>query len=81
MKLQVIVTLKKDVLDPQGSAIKNSLANMSFKNVENVRQGKIFDLVVKEKNEKEAISKAKQMCEKLLANLTIEDYSIKITKE
>ncbi len=81
MKLQVIVTLKKDVLDPQGSAIKNSLANMGFKNVENVRQGKIFDLVVKEKNEKEAISKAKQMCEKLLANLTIEDYSIKITKE
>ena len=81
MKLQVIVTLKKDVLDPQGSAIKNSLANMSFKNVENVRQGKIFDLVVKEKNEKDAISKAKQMCEKLLANLTIEDYSIKITKE
>jgi len=81
LKLQVIVTLKKDVLDPQGSAIKNSLANMSFKNVENVRQGKIFDLVVKEKNEKEAISKAKQMCEKLLANLTIEDYSIKITKE
>jgi phosphoribosylformylglycinamidine synthase len=81
LKLQVIVTLKKDVLDPQGSAIKNSLANMSFKNVENVRQGKIFDLVVKEKNEKDAISKAKQMCEKLLANLTIEDYSIKITKE
>jgi len=81
LKLQVIVTLKKDVLDPQGSAIKNSLANMGFKNVENVRQGKIFDLVVKEKNEKEAISKAKQMCEKLLANLTIEDYSIKITKE
>jgi phosphoribosylformylglycinamidine synthase len=81
LKLQVIVTLKKDVLDPQGSAIKNSLTNMGFKNVENVRQGKIFDLVVKEKNEKEAISKAKQMCEKLLANLTIEDYSIKITKE
>jgi phosphoribosylformylglycinamidine synthase subunit PurS len=81
LKLQVIVTLKKDVLDPQGSAIKNSLANMGFKNVENVRQGKIFDLVVKEKNEKDAISKAKQMCEKLLANLTIEDYSIKITKE
>lgn len=81
MKLQVIVTLKKDVLDPQGSAIKNSLRNMGFKNVENVRQGKIFDLIVKEKNEKEAISKAKQMCEKLLANLTIEDYSIKITKE
>jgi phosphoribosylformylglycinamidine synthase subunit PurS len=81
LKLQVIVTLKKDVLDPQGSAIKNSLANMGFKNVENVRQGKIFDLVVKEKHEKEAISKAKQMCEKLLANLTIEDYSIKITKE
>ena len=81
MKLQVIVTLKKDVLDPQGSAIKNSLFNLGFKNIENLRQGKTFEIVIKENNEKIALSKAKEMCEKLLANMTIEDYSVKAIKE
>ena len=81
MKLQVIVTLKKDVLDPQGSAIKNSLFNLGFKNIENIRQGKTFEIVIKENNEKIALSKAKEMCEKLLANMTIEDYSVKAIKE
>jgi phosphoribosylformylglycinamidine synthase len=81
LKLQVIVTLKKDVLDPQGSAIKNSLSNMGFKNIENLRQGKTFEITIKEKNEKIALSKAKEMCEKLLANMTIEDYSVKAIKE
>ena len=81
MKLQVIVTLKKDVLDPQGSAIKNSLFNLGFKNIENLRQGKTFEIVIKENNEKIALSIAKEMCEKLLANMTIEDYSVKAIKE
>ena len=81
MKLQVIVTLKKDVLDPQGSAIKNSLSNMGFKNIESLRQGKIFEISLTEKDEKTALSKAKDMCEKLLANLTIESYTVKIVKE
>jgi phosphoribosylformylglycinamidine synthase PurS subunit len=81
LKLQIIVTLKKDVLDPQGSAIKNSLSTMGFKNIESLRQGKIFEIIVKEKDEKVALSKAKDMCEKLLANLTIEDYSVKAIKE
>ncbi len=81
MKLQVIVTLKPDVLDPQGSAIKNSLSNMGFKNIESLRQGKIFEINFKEKDEKTALSKAKDMCEKLLANLTIESYTVKIVKE
>jgi phosphoribosylformylglycinamidine synthase len=69
------------VLDPQGSAIKNSLSNMGFKNIENLRQGKTFEITIKEKNEKIALSKAKEMCEKLLANMTIEDYSVKAIKE
>jgi len=81
LKLQVIVTLKKDVLDPQGSAIKSSLSNMGFKKIENLRQGKTFEITVKEKNEKVALSEAKEMCEKLLANMTIEDYSVKVIKE
>lgn len=81
MKLQVIVTLKQDVLDPQGSAIKNSLSNMGFKNIEKLRQGKTFEITIKEMNEKVALSKAKEMCERLLANMTIEDYSVKAIKE
>ena len=81
MKLQVIVTLKKDVLDPQGSAIKSSLSNMGFKNIEKLRQGKTFEITIKEKNEKVALSIANEMCEKLLANMTIEDYSVKVIKE
>ena len=81
MKLQVIVTLKQDVLDPQGSAIKSSLSNMGFKNIEKIRQGKTFEITTKEKNETVALSKAKEMCEKLLANMTIEDYSVKAIKE
>ena len=81
MKLQVIVTLKKDVLDPQGSAIKSSLSNMGFKNIEKLRQGKTFEITIKEKNEKVALSIANEMCEKLLANMTIEDYSVKAIKE
>ena len=81
MKLQVIVTLKKDVLDPQGSAIKSSLSSMGFKNIEKLRQGKTFEITIKEKNEKVALSIANEMCEKLLANMTIEDYSVKAIKE
>jgi phosphoribosylformylglycinamidine synthase len=81
LKLQVIVTLKKDVLDPQGSAIKSSLSNMGFKNIEKLRQGKTFEITIKEKNEKVALSIANEMCEKLLANMTIEDYSVKAIKE
>jgi phosphoribosylformylglycinamidine synthase len=81
LKLQVIVTLKKDVLDPQGSVIKSSLSNMGFKKIENLRQGKTFEITIKEKNEKVALSEAKEMCEKLLANMTIEDYSVKVIKE
>ncbi len=81
MKLQVIVTLKPDVLDPQGYAIKNSLSNMGFKNIESLRQGKIFEINLKEKDEESSLSKAKDMCEKLLANLTIENYTVKIVKK
>ncbi len=76
MKISVIVTLKKDVLDPQGKTIKKTLESMSFKNVNDVRQGKYFEIDIDEKNQKKAEEKIDQMCKKLLANLVIEDYKI-----
>ena len=76
MKISVIVTLKKDVLDPQGKTIKKALEGMSFKNVNDVRQGKYFEIDIDEKNQKKAEEKIDQMCKKLLANLVIEDYKI-----
>ena len=76
MKISVIVTLKKDVLDPQGKTIKKALEGMSFKNVNDVRQGKYFEIDIDEKNQKKAEEKIEEMCKKLLANLVIEDYKI-----
>ena len=76
MKISVIVTLKEDVLDPQGKTIKQTLEGMSFKNINNVRQGKYFEIDIDEKNQKKAEEKANEMCKKLLANLVIEDYKI-----
>ena len=76
MKISVIVTLKRDVLDPQGKTIKKALESMSFKNVNDVRQGKYFEIDIDEKNQKKAEEKIDQMCKKLLANLVIEDYKI-----
>ena len=76
MKIKVIVTLKKGVLDPQGKAIKQTLNGMNFNNVEEVRQGKFFEIEVNEKDENKAKSSVDEMCKKLLANLVIEDYKI-----
>jgi len=76
LKISVIVTLKKDVLDPQGNTIKKALNNMNFKNVNDVRQGKYFEIEIDEKNKIKAEEKADDMCKKLLANLVIEDYKI-----
>ena len=76
MKIKVIVTLKNGVLDPQGKAIQQTLNGMSFANVNEVRQGKYFDIEVNETNENKAKSQVEEMCRKLLANLVIEDYKI-----
>ena len=76
MKISAIVTLKRDVLDPQGKTIKKALEGMSFKNINDVRQGKYFEIDIDEKNQKKAEEKIDQMCKKLLANLVIEDYKI-----
>ena len=76
MKISVIITLKKNVLDPQGLAIQKTLNSMSFNNVEKVRQGKFFEIELRETDKKKAKDKAEEICKKLLANLVIEDYEI-----
>ena len=76
MKIKFIVTLKNGVLDPQGKAIQQTLHGMGFNDVKDVRQGKYFDIDINEKDETKAKSKVDEMCNKLLANLVIEDYKI-----
>ena len=76
MKVKVIVTPKNGVLDPQGKAIQQTLNGMGFSNVNEVRQGKYFDIEINEKNESKAKARVEDMCKKLLANLVIEDYQI-----
>ena len=78
MKISVIITLKKDVLDPQGSVIANSLKSLGFENVKDVRQGKFIELEINSNSKEEAEKQCNDMCEKLLANLVIEDYSVEI---
>jgi phosphoribosylformylglycinamidine synthase len=76
MKIKVIITLKNGVLDPQGKAIQQTLNGMNFDKVSDVRQGKFFEIEVKENDETKAKSLVDEMCKKLLANLVIEDYKI-----
>ena len=76
MKIKVIVTLKNGVLDPQGKAIQQTLNGMGFSSVNEVRQGKFFEVDVNEKDEAKAKIKVEDMCKKLLANLVIENYKI-----
>ena len=76
MKISAIITLKKDVLDPQGKVIHQTLEGMNFKNVNEVIQGKYFEIDVKENDPKKAKEIVEDMCEKLLANLVIENYKI-----
>ena len=79
MKARVTVTLKAGVLDPQGQAIHGSLNGLGFESVSAVRQGKVFDLVLTETSPEAAESAIRAMCEKLLANTVIENYTIEIT--
>ena len=76
MKVSVIITLKKDVLDPQGKVIHQTLNGMGFDDINEVRQGKYFEIDTNENDKKAAEEKVKEMCKKLLANLVIEDYKI-----
>ena len=76
MKISVIITLKKDVLDPQGKVIHQTLDGMGFDDVNEVRQGKYFEIDTKETDSAKAKTKVEEMCKKLLVNLVIENYKI-----
>ena len=76
MKISVIITLKKDVLDPQGKVIHQTLDGMGFNDDNEVRQGKYFEIDTKESDPNKAKEKVEEMCKKLLANLVIENYKI-----
>ena len=75
MKFSITVTLKKDVLDPQGKVVQNTLSNIGL-NLINIRQGKYFEIEVDEKDQTKAEKNVDEMCRKLLVNLIIEDYKI-----
>ena len=76
MIVSVIITLKKDVLDPQGKVIYQTLSGMGFDSINEVRQGKYFEIDIKETDLNKARDKVEEMCKKLLANLVIENYRI-----
>ena len=76
MKFSETVTLKKDVLDPQGKVVQNTLVNMGMDNLKYIRQGKHFEIEVDENDTVKAQKKVDEMCKKLLVNLIIEDYRI-----
>ena len=76
MKISIVITLKKDVLDPQGKVIHQTLDGMGFEGVNEVRQGKYFEIDTKENDKKKAEEKVEEMCKRLLANLVIEDFKI-----
>ncbi|AHA28144.1 phosphoribosylformylglycinamidine synthase subunit PurS [Candidatus Liberibacter americanus] len=81
IKASVIVKLKKDVLDPQGKALKVALSNIGFHNINQIRQGKIFDIEIKETDYDAALKELETICKNLLANLVIEDYDIRIKNQ
>ena len=76
MKFSVTVTLKKDVLDPQGKVVENTLVSMGMSNLKSIRQGKYFQIEVDDNDHLTAEKKVDEMCKKLLVNLIIEDYKI-----
>lgn len=73
------VTLRDGILDPQGKAIEGALASLGFDGIGSVRQGKIFDIELAETDPAKAREALDRMCEALLANLVIEDYTVELT--
>ena len=78
MKISATVTLKKEVLNPQGKVVSQTLKNMGYDNIVNVRQGKYFDIELNETDKEKAKKIAEEICKKLLTNIVIEDYTINL---
>ena len=81
MKIYVKIMPKEGVLDPQGKAIENSLKQLGFTDVQEARQGKIVELNLDIKNEEDALALTREMSERLLTNMVIEDFEISIIKD
>ena len=77
MKFAVIITLKKDVLDPQGKVIEQTLQSMGVNSLKNLRQGKYIEIDLNESDKEKAHNIIEKMCKKLLVNLIIEEYKIR----
>ena len=76
MKISAIITLKENVLDPQGKVIQQTLNGMGFNSINEIRKGKYFEIDVKENDINKDKEIVDEMCKKLLANLVIENYKI-----
>ena len=76
MKFSVTVTLKENVLDPQGKVVQNTLQSLGMDNLKSIRQGKYFEIELNDNDPQNAEKKVDDMCKKLLANLIIEDYKV-----
>ena len=76
MKFSVTVTLKENVLDPQGKVVQNTLQNLGMDNLKSIRQGKYFEIELNDNDPQKAEKKVDDMCKKLLASLIIEDYKV-----
>ena len=70
--------MKKEVLDPQGKVVNQTLKNMGYDNIINVRQGKYFDIEINETDKEKAKKIVEEICKKLLTNVVIEDYTINL---
>ena len=78
LKISATVTLKKEVLDPQGKVVSQTLKNMGYNNIINVRQGKYFDIELEETDKEKAKKVVEEICKKLLTNIVVEDYTINL---
>lgn len=78
MKALIKITLKNGVLDPQGKAIEHALDSLGFEGVSDVRQGKLIELDLNASDETAARDEVERMCQKLLANTVIENYSFEL---
>ncbi len=78
MKISATVTLKKEVLDPQGKVVNQTLKNMGYKNIKSLRQGKFFDIELDEDDKEKAKKIIEEICNKLLTNTVIEEYKINL---
>ncbi len=81
MKVQIHTRLKEGVLDPQGKAVESALKNLGYKEINKIRQGKLFDIDIDTTDPVKAKEIAENICKSLLANLVIEDFSIEVIKE